>query len=288
MRQTLGEIFGHKKIRVRNTIITHRKRIMVNVLCIMGGPRKKGNTLQVVEKLIEYTKNGIDISCEYLFLKDKNINQCSGCYSCNLSGIHTCPVKKDDIEIIFSKMQKADAIILAAPTFTENVPALTKSLFDRLNYLYHRPAFFGKPAVVVSTVGFYGVKGALKQLSSIRDWGFNVVDELGIVPVQFGLKYKTKIENKIDKRIKKSAEKFLLALNKPKEYKFNFITYAKFQAIQTSSEVTKYYTVADHEYYKDKEYYVDVKIPFYAKLIGYITHKILPGMIRNRFEEMKT
>lgn len=259
----------------------------MHILCIMGSPRKNGNTHDIVNSLISKISKNKIITTEYITLKDLHIQQCIGCYSCNSNGIETCPLK-DDISKIHEKMRNADGLILAAPTYTENVPALTKLLFDRLNYLYHRPEFYGKVAVVASTVGFYGIKGALRQLSSIRDWGYNVVDELGIVPAQLGMKYKKTIEDRIDKRVDRTANKLIKALMAHKTSKFNFVEYAKFQAIKASSIATRYYTKADYKYYKDKDNYVNVKTPIYAKPFGLLIRNIIPLLLKKKFEEIKT
>jgi NAD(P)H-dependent FMN reductase len=264
-----------------------RGKAKMHVLCILGGPQKFGKTYNVVHLLTSRILSGTAITIEYVRLRDLNIRQCTGCFSCNLNGIETCPLQ-DDVQGILDKMRRSDGLILAAPTYTENVPALTKSFFDRLNYLYHRPEFFGKKAVVVSTVGFYGIKGALRQLGSVRDWGYDVVDELGIVPAPFDLKYKKQIEDKIGKRIDRTADKLINALSKPKKINFNFFNFAKFQAIKASSITTRYYSKADFHYYKDKENYVAVKTPFYAKPFALLMRTMIPLMVKNKFDGIKT
>jgi multimeric flavodoxin WrbA len=90
-------------------------------------------------------------------------------------------------------MMKADGIILASPTYAMQVPALMKKFLDHFAFLFHRPRFFGKQALLVVT-GRGGTKDVLKCLeTSASAWGFHVVGKVATLnPDYFKPKYRDK------------------------------------------------------------------------------------------------
>ena len=83
------------------------------VLIISSSPRKEGNS----DLLCDQFKMGSQEAghhVEKIFLKDKNINYCTGCCSC-FNG-KSCP-QKDDMPEILDKMIAADVIVMATPVY---------------------------------------------------------------------------------------------------------------------------------------------------------------------------
>ncbi len=98
------------------------------LLAILGSPHKNGTTgimLNYARQIAE--KNGYSV--DYVALYDKDIAYCKGCRRCMET--HMC-VQEDDIQQIADLLKSCDAVILAAPTYWANVPAVVKNLFDRL------------------------------------------------------------------------------------------------------------------------------------------------------------
>ena len=99
-----------------------------HVLAILGSPHSDGITASMLNHSIGlagkagYTVNKIN-------LYGKNLAFCKGCKRCFVSGV--C-VQKDDIQEIVALLRKCEIVILAAPTYWANVPAVVKNLFDRL------------------------------------------------------------------------------------------------------------------------------------------------------------
>ena len=50
-------------------------------------------------------------------------------------------------------MDAADGIIFASPVYVNDVSGIAKTWIDRLAYVCHRPAFAGKCAYLIATVG---------------------------------------------------------------------------------------------------------------------------------------
>ena len=143
----------------------------MKILAICGSPRK-GETFKVLNSIKEEYP---DIDYEILMLKDMNLKDCFGCYACINRGPEKCPLK-DDRDVILKKMEDADGVVFATPTNTRHITALMKKFMDKLGYIAHRPYFFDKYAMFVSTCKGFGADLANEYMSSnIGQYGFNVV-----------------------------------------------------------------------------------------------------------------
>jgi multimeric flavodoxin WrbA len=65
---------------------------------------------------------------EKVFLAEKKINYCTGCYACKGNG--KC-VQKDDMSQILDSMTAADVIVLATPVYFYTMCAQMKTVIDR-------------------------------------------------------------------------------------------------------------------------------------------------------------
>lgn len=97
------------------------------VLILSGSPRKNGNSELLCK---EFEKGALESGhqVEMISLRDKKINYCTGCGSCNMK--HKC-VLKDDMSGILDKMVEADAIVMATPVYFYTMDAQMKTLIDR-------------------------------------------------------------------------------------------------------------------------------------------------------------
>lgn len=100
---------------------------MKKVLIISSSPRRHGNS----DLLCDMFAQGAEESgnkAEKIFLKDRDINYCTGCGVCNTT--HRCVIK-DDMAEILDKMVDADVIVLATPVYFYSMAAQMKTLIDR-------------------------------------------------------------------------------------------------------------------------------------------------------------
>ncbi len=98
------------------------------LLAILGSPHKNratGKMLDYAIKIAEQQGYVVD----YINLYEKNIAYCKGCRACIKS--QNCVVK-DDIQEISRLLKECSIVILAAPVYWANVPAVVKNMFDRL------------------------------------------------------------------------------------------------------------------------------------------------------------
>ena len=122
-------------------------------LAINGSPRKAGNTeLLLKEVLSELKSAGWETELEKV--GGTAIRGCIACEKCFENKDNECSVKKDKFNTIFSKMLKADAMILGSPTYFAAVSADLKALIERAGYVAYANghAFSGKIGTAVVAV----------------------------------------------------------------------------------------------------------------------------------------
>jgi multimeric flavodoxin WrbA len=103
---------------------------MKKILGIMGSPRMNGNTHILVSKILEGARNN-GASAEIIFLKDMDIKECDGCYTCWKG--KDCS-KKDDMNNIYPKIIDSDVIVFGTPVYWYGPTALMKAFIDRFVY----------------------------------------------------------------------------------------------------------------------------------------------------------
>lgn len=247
----------------------------MKVLAVIGSPRKRGNTFHVVDQ-IKAKLQELDqaLEFEYLFLEEHNLRMCTGCFLCISHGAEKCPLK-DDRDVIAAKMSEADGIIFAAPTYAKGVSGLMKNFIDRFAYTCHRPEFFHKVFLAVTTIGgSMGMRLALEQLSILAGGG-KVVKKLGVsMPPIPMVGYK----NKSEKSIQKAAWAFYGALSKGQPKLPSFSDWGWFHSFRALCAFPAYQKAcpADYAYYSEKqEYFYPLDGHFLRRLLGKLIGSIM-------------
>ena len=255
----------------------------MKVLVITGSPRK-GNTYRAAKKIEESMRSMGNVEFEYLMLKDADLSQCSGCFVCFIKGENYCP-HKDDASVIEQKMHAADGVIFATPVYGMNVSALMKTFIDRFSYIFHRPRFFDKKALLLSITGALGLKEVFDYLKLVAGvWGFEVVHSVGLVTPPMQISNKKEQEN--NQKLEKAAFAFYNALQKKRRspgLRDVFI----FHAQKASFGELGQNSPADYTYWKEKgwlspkaKYYVDVWVNPVYNAIGWISEQMLKRKMR--------
>lgn len=258
----------------------------MKILVIMGSPRE-GNTYRAVKKIEEFMQSKGDVEFEYLMLKDVNLSQCRGCYACIMEGEDHCPFK-DESSVIEQKMHSADGVVFATPVYVMNVSALMKTFIDRFSYICHRPRFFDKKALLLSTSASLGLKRVLDYLKFIvGTWGFEVSHSVGLVVPARQISMKKEQEN--NQKLEKAALVFYNSLLK-KRHSPGLINVLAFHFQKVSFSKPGYTAPADYAYWKEKgwlnpkaKYYVDISVNPVYNVIGRLSEKI---MERKTLKEM--
>jgi len=101
----------------------------MNIITILGSPRKKGNTAKLLSMFEDKIQKKHSI--ERVNITEYEVNGCIGCYKCKETNSEPGCVQKDDALTIFEKMIQADAIVYASPLFCWSFTSQIKPLIDR-------------------------------------------------------------------------------------------------------------------------------------------------------------
>ncbi len=99
------------------------------VLVFLGSPRKKGNSALLAERVMDGAR-AAGAEVESFYLHEMNIKPCTACDACRRKGQRDC-ILKDDMAPLYSRLRKADAIVMATPVYWFTVSAQTKLFMDR-------------------------------------------------------------------------------------------------------------------------------------------------------------
>ena len=103
----------------------------MKMLAINGSPRgENGNTEVILRSFLKGAEEA-GAGTEVIYLKDKTINHCLGCFSCWIRTPGIC-VQKDDMSEIIERMKSSDMMVYAMPLYVYTVPGLFKDFLDRL------------------------------------------------------------------------------------------------------------------------------------------------------------
>ena len=156
----------------------------MKVIAICGSPRQ-GNTEFVLKRmLIQAEKTGASV--ELVLLRNKRIEFCNGCLTCDSTG--SCNIR-DDMQMIYSKLKESDMIILGSPTYFDNVSGMMKNFIDRLNPLLKDKQLNEKKVYAVSIgeemrSNKLGVIGYFENISN--EFGMNLSGDISFVAKEPG------------------------------------------------------------------------------------------------------
>lgn len=106
----------------------------MKVVAFNGSARKNGNTAILVNHALrELANEGIET--ELFQLAGKEIRGCMACYKCWDKKNHRCVVERDVLNECIAKMEDAEGIILASPTYFSDVSTEMKALIDRAGFV---------------------------------------------------------------------------------------------------------------------------------------------------------
>ena len=112
----------------------------MDVLVLLGSPRKKGNSEILTHALLEGVRQAGG-SPEIIRLCDLKISPCISCGGCDKTG--RCVVE-DDMIPLYEKIIIIDKVIVSSPIFFYGVTAQTKAFIDRTQALWNRKRLLQK------------------------------------------------------------------------------------------------------------------------------------------------
>lgn len=250
----------------------------------MGSPRK-GNTYRAAERLRELMESLGPVEFEYLWLRDANLLPCRGCFVCIEKGEEKCP-QRDDAPAIEQRMREADGVILASPVYGMTVSGLFKQFVDRFCYVFHRPRFFEKKALLLTTTGALGTRETLSYLNLVAQvWGFEVAGRAGLITPPGEVPAYRQEEN--ERKLAKAAGSFYDALRSGRRRSPGLKDVIIFHGQRGSFSELERAAPFDYRYWKEQgwlepgcRYYVDVPVNPVYSAIGKIVERQARRQIR--------
>ncbi len=139
----------------------------MRVCILFGSLRGSSNTALLLEPFMEELREfGADV--EHITLRDKHIEPCTACWTCqDIFEGPGCP-KEDDMEEIYEAVLRADFIIFATPIYSWYCTPPMKAVMERLVYTMNKyygetegPCLWeGKRCGLVTACGYEIEEGA--------------------------------------------------------------------------------------------------------------------------------
>lgn len=154
----------------------------MKILALQGSPRPKKYTQMVLDKFLEgVASKGAEF--EIIFLAQKKIKPCTGCYHCWFNTPGVC-IHKDDMPEILEKMKSSDVWVWATPLYHFGMTAYTKLCLERTMPLVE-PFFIETEGVTTHPARFPEQRA--KKMVLISVCGFPEVDNFTALVENFRL-----------------------------------------------------------------------------------------------------
>jgi multimeric flavodoxin WrbA len=98
----------------------------MRILGIASSARKQGNSAILLAEAVNHLRS--DFETEIVFLSDHRIEPCDGCHYCEAHG--SCRTN-DDMRELSAKLPRADAILLASPSYMGGVASRLRAFMER-------------------------------------------------------------------------------------------------------------------------------------------------------------
>lgn len=167
------------------TLVCYRKGgKLIRALAVNGSPNGNNGNTEVLIKAFLEGAHAAGAECETIYLKDKKIDPCIGCFSCWFKTPGVC-VHKDDMPELLEKTVHSDILVCAVPLYFYTYSGIMKNYIDRLlplaqpffeiqNGLCVHPLRYKsvspKSLVLISNSGFPEPKHFSGLKESVRCW----------------------------------------------------------------------------------------------------------------------
>lgn len=103
----------------------------VKILFVNGSPTKKKGMTDIAVDLLVKGAEEAGARTEKIYLAEKKINYCTGCFSCWIKTPGKC-IFNDDMPELLEKIKESDILLLGTPLYVDGMTAQTKTFVDRI------------------------------------------------------------------------------------------------------------------------------------------------------------
>jgi multimeric flavodoxin WrbA len=114
----------------------------MNILVILGSPRRKGNSETLARTVVQELEQQQTNTIEYIHLNKLKISPCQSCGGCEKTSV--CVIR-DDMDILYEKVDAADRLLLVSPVYFYGPSAQSKTFIDRFQARWSRKYLLEKP-----------------------------------------------------------------------------------------------------------------------------------------------
>lgn len=249
----------------------------MKILIINGGPHK-GNTWLLTEKVKQLLhKFDKTILFREIHLSDMNLPFCTGCSNCFRNGHVTCP-HRELIQPVMDCIEDSDAVIFSVPCFQGHLPGILKNFTDHMVFMLHRPRYFKKKALIISTTGGVFAGRTTKALAAaLSGWGFNKCYQLPITALSWNAYKPTKRDFR---KTYKITRRFYYDTKSGKIHVPSIgvlIPFNLFQALCVGNKGEEKYPTEDNNFwpkYLGMRYAPGIPVTPGKKLIGWLIYRV--------------
>jgi len=185
----MGDLF-RPPTKVNGQEATQKEKKTLKILAVQGSPRPKLSNTEILLKEFLRGAQSQGAETETIYLKDKDIHSCVGCYTCWAKTPGVCTFN-DDMPELLEKVKGCDIIVYATPLYNYNMTSRLKAFQERLLPLldphlirtgetYRHPQRYEvkRKMVLISTCGF----PEISHFDGLRHI-FGLIEQSGQVPL---------------------------------------------------------------------------------------------------------
>ena len=135
------------------------------VLIISSSPRKGGNSETLAASFARGAQEAGHL-VETVYLREKQIGFCKGCFACLKLG--RCVINDDAVDIV-ARMHDADVLVFATPVYYYCVSGQLKTMLDRANPLFGTDYAFTK-VYLLATAAEDGPETVAGSEEAVQGW----------------------------------------------------------------------------------------------------------------------
>jgi len=237
---------------------------------------RKGNTYAFTQEVIKRLKKYNDVQITEISVNDLNLPFCVSCHTCFTKGEEYCP-HSNTVNKVRTEL---DGIIISGVVYAMGLNAAMKNLIDHLAYLFHRPAFFGKKGMVITTTAGAGEKSVAKYIKSVMGhWGINgamvLTHKTQTVEFQMNGKEQQKVENAVGR--------FYGDIKSKREIAPSIDSIAVHNAFRSMATASSPVSERDAEYWQKSGFAYKIypaKAGFIGLCIGGLAYKIMKKVFK--------
>lgn len=207
----------------------------MKLLLINSSARIGGNTGRVMDLFEEAfsalsREFGIEIATERVNLARPGLKTCLGCRACFDLGEEKCPLH-DELLPLRDQLLAVDGYVIASPVYVEDVNGVMKNWIDRMAFTSHRPAMFGKTALIYTTSGIGSSNHARRTMQTA--FGTWAIRTIGGQKFRLGaISAPEDIRNRYFSKIQRSARRLVHSIQK-RPFQPSFYSLLAFTVQQT-------------------------------------------------------